>query len=120
MTEPRLTSKVPAADMVYLVCKNHPTRRWYTKNMPGRTVFFHGEEGKEDHMGMIPSFRTAMKDLMAGKLERRDQPASFNPETVAALAEAYRKWEAQYGFECDCPTKDLILDPAYDEMPEVS
>jgi hypothetical protein len=119
-TDKRLTRKVAADRQVTLRCKNHPGKHWLTDNRAGAPIHFSGEDGKLNHYGMLPPFKSAMKDMVSGKLgKREDMPMEYTAANVAQLATQYVQWEREYAFECECPTENLQLDNKYDAVAEV-
>jgi hypothetical protein len=101
-----MTQPAPA-EGILLTCKNHPDKRWF--QTPGSTVIhFDGENGKKDHHGLIPPFKTVMREIISGKAAKRDEPIEFTPWDVRNVANQYLEWETVYAFECDCPTEQLI------------
>jgi hypothetical protein len=101
-----LTPAVAPDDLILLICPNHPGKNWWTT--PGSSVIhFHSETGKKNHHGLIPPFKQAVREIVSGKALKRDEPIEFTPAALKLVAEAYIAWEAEYAFECDCPTEQL-------------
>lgn len=125
----RITRKARGTDHVTLTCRNHQTLRWSTKNIGpigARNIFFAGQNSRGDatkeYNEFIPARHTALKALAAGELMDRKAGGGImenTPENVAWVNEKYDALEAKLVFECACPGRDLMLDPMYDEMPDV-
>jgi len=130
----RICKKIDRTDKVNLVCKNHPEKVWYTKNIEyigARSIFWGGEYVWQPPLKepiwkpgyeMVGSPLKYVTHLLNGKNPFNTQIAVTEPYTwddLVRFVEAVKVLEQKYSFECDCSGRDLIISPEYADMPDL-
>lgn len=133
MYDSRITTKARSTDHIKFVCQNHPTLFWFGKNIPGRSIFFDGEDTTvvpfvNSWKGAHPLGGPGPVQFLQHRLNGTNlftgepNPAYHVTEwaDVLELVEHLTAQANEYAFECACPMRDLIVWPGYETMPEVA
>lgn len=132
MSVTRITTKAAWGEHIDLTCRNHQNLRWSTKNIDflgARNIFFQGENDRGDRTkmsteGILPSRQSALRMLRIGYLiDSRDTTGETklvdNEANRKMVNERYDELEKKFVFECPCGMDDLIIDPRYNDLPDV-